>query len=452
MLQKLKLKLVVLNVVLLIVVLIAVFVSLYFLLEYELKNQENAVLNKVASSEIVKPLEMIDIWDYFDDFEDGYYDGNNMWEWEYIDFIIENEDYFLPYSSSRLFYIKLYFDYEVISISSTIVLQKKESIIELMTKVDEIDRVTGEVDLDGEDEDIRLSFLTSESPGVRIYVFIERTPREETMGAYAFAASIALVGSVICAFIVSVFMAGKSIKPVRESIESQDKFIADASHEIRTPISVIRSNAELIMESPEQTVGENIKWLEYIHKEAVRMTKMTEDLLVLSHARTVKTEKDKEKDKALRKRINLSVLITEVYDSFRQIFAQNNINAGGAEVEEDIYISAAEHEIRQLAAIFLDNAVKYTGEGGSISVSLEKDPLKNRADIKITDTGIGMPEETLEKIFERFFRIDKARSKSTGGAGLGLSIAKTITDKYGGKITVVSEPDKGSQFCVTLPL
>jgi two-component system phosphate regulon sensor histidine kinase PhoR len=198
------------------------------------------------------------------------------------------------------------------------------------------------------------------------------------------------------------------------------------------------------MDSPGQTIEENMKWLEYIKKEAVRMTKMTEDLLLLSSAGA--------KGEAIKEEIDLSGLISGVYDSFKPLFAENNLIAGGADIERDIYIRANENGIRQLLTIFLDNAVKYTKEGGSISVSLEKDGHKQVACIKVTDTGIGMPAETVGKIFERFFRIDKARSKSTGGAGLGLSIAKVITDEHGGEITVKSEQDKGSEFCVKLPL
>jgi len=304
-----------------------------------------------------------------------------------------------------------------------------------------IDKISGEVDLT---EYIKLSFLTAENPGIRVYVFIERETREKTMAAYVYTAFIALTGSVICVFLISVYMAGRAIKPVKESIERQEKFITDASHELRTPIAVIRSNAELVMDSGSQTVGENMKWLEYIHKESVRMTKMTESLLLLSQADA------KNGFLTIKENINLSVLVSEVYDSFGPLFAENKIDAKSADIEPDIYIRANEQSIKQLVTIFLDNAVKYTKENGEISVKLDKSG--GYAYIKITDTGIGIPEEMLGKIFERFFRIDKARAKSTGGSGLGLSIAKTITDEHNGEITVESEQGKGSEFCVKLPV
>ena len=455
MLQKLKLKLVVINVVLLTVVLIAVFVSVYFLLESQLKDQESMLLNKVVAAEIVKPLDSLNTVDFPDPEDEPENDDGNINSadddyyihdtWNEIEFLLEDEDYLLPSSSSaRMFHVKLYSDDETVTVSSATVLQTKmnkkitkEDIVSLLTTVDEMDRTAGEVDFGN----IKLSFLTDESPDVRIYVFIERETREETMSAYIYTASIALFGSIVCVLLVSVYMAGRAIKPVKESVERQEKFIADASHELRTPIAIIRSNTELIMDSPEQTVGDNIKWLEYIHKAAVQMTRMTESLLLLSRSDA--------KSEVLKEDLNLSVLVEDVYESFKPLFEEKKLTAGGADIEKDIYIYANELGMRQLATIFLDNAVKYTKEGGGISVKLTKD--KNYAYLTVSDTGIGMPKEMTEKIFERFFRIDKARSKATGGFGLGLSIAKSISDEHGGEITVESEEGKGSEFCIRLP-
>lgn len=440
MLQKLKLKLVAVNVALLTVVLIAVFVTAYFLLESQLIDQEITLLNKVVYDEIGKPLEWIDTVDFPEPESENksiIADG-----WENIDFQLENEEYFLPLSSSRqMFYIKLFMDDETVSVSSNIIPEKTEDVIYLMTKVDETDRSAGDIDMSGR---IKLAFRVEEGPNIRVYAFIERETREETMSAYIFVAFVALFGSVICVFIISVYMAGRAIKPVKESLDRQEKFIADASHELRTPIAIIRSNTELIMDSPWQKISDNMKWLDYIHQEAMRMTRMTEELLLLSRA-DAKIEVPKEN-------LNLSVLVAEVYDSFNPLFEGKKITAGGADIEQDIYIYANELGIRRLATIFLDNAVKYTKEGGSVSVRLEKDKSGASVYLKVIDTGIGMPKEMCYKIFERFFRIDKARSKSTGGFGLGLSIAKAITDEHNGEITVESEEGKGSEFCVRLPV
>jgi len=229
-------------------------------------------------------------------------------------------------------------------------------------------------------------------------------------------------------------------------METQEKFIADASHELRTPLAVIRSNVEMIIDEPELTVKENMKWLEYILKESKRMAKMTEDLLFLSKADINKHKKELSVQK---EKINLSALISGVYDSFAKLLEENELFDNNKKIEQDIYIQANENQIRQLITILLDNAIKYTRKGG---VTLELEQGGQSAYIKVTDTGQGIPEDMLEKIFERFVRADKARSRAAGGAGLGLSIAKSIAEEHSGQISVDSELGKGSAFCVELPL
>ena len=433
MLQKLKWKLVVINVVLLIVVLLAVFVLVYILLESELKKQERTLLSKVAYDETI--------------FDDTYYIYDIEEDREYYeDYLVltdSSEDDILS-SSLRMFYVILDSDRDIMKYRHNIFIKRTDQLYNLLDNVDELDKKYGEIILS---EEIKLSFLIEYNEyDEKLYVFVDMSNRDDTMGAYVYTAFVALAGAVICVFIISVYIAGRSIKPVRESVEKQDKFIADASHELRTPIAVIRSNVELIMDSPEQTVADNMKWLEYIHKEAKRMTKMTEDLLVLSRA----DAKNKDVGAALKEEVDLSGIVLKAYESFKPLFAENNLSAGGMNnIEQGIYIKANEFSINQLLAILIDNAIKYTKEGG-VLIKLEKD--ESFAYIRVIDTGIGMPKDMTEKIFERFFRIDKARSKATGGFGLGLSIAKAIAEDHGGEITVESEPDRGSEFIVRLPL
>ena len=414
MLQKLKLKLVVINVALLAAVLIAVFMSVYFLLESQLKTQEKTLLERVASSELAKAADITE--------KDA-----------------GGDEFSQTSSSSRMFFVKTYENGEIINISSNAVIKEREYISYLLKIIDNTGDDSGEADLT---EHIKLSFFKAEENGIKIYVFMERETREKTMSAYIYTAFFAFTGAIMCVFLVSVFVADRAIEPVRVSMERQKKFVADASHELRTPIAVIRSNTELLMDSASQTIGENMKWLEYIHKEAVRMTKMTEDLLLLSRADA--------KNEVIKENIDLSALVFEVYDSFTPLLAENGLTADGGDITPEIYIRANGPGIKQLITILMDNAIKYTKPGGNVSVKLEAG--KGSAYIKVIDTGAGMQKELLDKIFERFFRADKTRSKLTGGFGLGLSIAKTIAEEHGGSITVESEPDKGSVFCVELPL
>ena len=398
MLQKLKIQLVLINVVLLTVVLLAIFISVYFLLEKQLTGQENDLLQKAAL----------------------------------------NDDNAVP--SLSIFYVKRDHTGNIIgSVSpNAVITQDNRELTDFLIEVtDALDKRRGDVEL----VDIPLSFLIEDKSYGKIYVFIDRSSRDEALSSYVYIAVFVLIASVICVFFISMFLASKAIKPIKDSIERQDKFIADASHELRTPIAVIRSNIEMVMDSPELTVEENMKWLEYIYKEAKRMTKMTEDLLLLSQADA--------KREVLKEPVNLSVLTEDTYESFKMLFAEHNLSDGGADISGDIYVYGNEFRIKQLITILIDNAIKYTKEGG-VFIRLERDD--ESAYIKIRDTGPGIPNDVKDKIFERFFRIDKARSKATGGLGLGLSIAKVIADEHGGDISVESELNKGSEFCVKLPI
>ena len=413
MLQKLKIKLVLINVISLTIVLLLAFVFVYFLLETRFKRNEHDLLEKVASDELIAVP-------------------------DFIDTDIKNEEQRQTlYSTLSLFYVKKDISDNIIEISPNI-FEKEDTIRYLVQKADAIGKSEDEIELNN--GEVKFAFLIAEKSNGKIYVFIDILSRVDTMDYFIYFAASSWAASMICVFVISMFLASKAIKPVKESIEKQDKFITDASHELRTPISVIRTNVELVMDSPEQTVEENMKWLTYIHSDAKRIAKMTEDLLVLSRPNTHK--------EIIKSEIDLSSIIEDIFDSFRQLLKKHNLE-GELENIPDVSIMADEYSIKQLLTILLDNAIKYTNEG-SIKLKLEKD--EKNIYIKVTDTGIGISQENAEKIFERFFRADKSRTKNTGGSGLGLSIANVIAKEHNGKITVKSELGKGSEFCVTLPL
>ena len=419
MLHKLKIKLVLINIISLTVVLLFAFLSVYFLLETRLKRQEHELLEQVAAEEIIT------VPDFIDD---------------------ENIDNDMPevnrkqalYSTLSIFYVKKDTEDIIIEISPNIL--NEDAIRHLVRKADSFGTDEDEIDLNN--GEVQFAFFIKENPNGKIYVFIDILNRVETMELFIYFAAFSWAASMICVVLISMFLASKAIKPVKESIEKQDKFISDASHELRTPIAVIRTNTELIMDSPEMTVEENMKWLTYIHTEAKRVAKMTEDMLDLSR-RTNIAQKEKTKQK-----VDLSELSEDIFGSFRQLLKEHDLD-GESEIFPGIFIHADEYGIRQMLTILLDNAIKYTNEG-SIKLKLEKD--SKNIYIKIIDTGVGISQENTDKIFERFFRADKSRTKNTGGSGLGLSIANVIAKEHNGKIAVKSELGKGSEFCVTLPI
>ena len=420
-LKKLKIKLALINIVSIGIIFLIIFVAAYFIFEWTLIRQERTLLYNIALTKSI-PLE-----------EE---------EPEIFEALTVGEEYVMMFS------VKTDLSGEILTYSANI-MQRPDFLAFLLEEVDKLAydgeilaREVGDVNL----TDLKFAYFISERSNGVIYAFISTEKRTEMLRTYIYISSGGLVFALLWVFFTSLIIAGKAIVPIRDSMETQEKFIADASHELRTPLAVIRSNVEMIIDEPELTVKENMKWLEYILKESKRMAKMTEDLLFLSKADINKHKKDLAVQK---EKINLSSLISGIYDSFVKLFEENQLLDNNKKIEQDIYIYANENQIRQLVTILLDNAIKYTREGG---VTLELDQDGQFAYIKVTDTGQGIPEDMREKIFERFVRADKARSRAAGGAGLGLSIAKSIAEEHSGQISVESEMSEGAAFCVKLPL
>lgn len=251
---------------------------------------------------------------------------------------------------------------------------------------------------------------------------------------------VALAGFVLV-FAGSYYMAGRAVKPVNAAWEKQKSFVADASHELRTPLSVIQTNLELVMENRDETVESQLKWLDNIYVENRHMTRLVSDLLLLARA-------DSDQKLLEMKNFPLSMSVEEAATPFIPVAEEKKISID-LSIRPDVNFYGDESRIRQLVAILLDNAVKYTPSGGRISLKLEssRDCIK----ILVSDTGEGIGKEHLDRIFERFYRVDKARSSESGGTGLGLSIASWIVKEHHGVISVDSKPGEGSTFKVSLP-
>jgi two-component system, OmpR family, sensor kinase len=231
------------------------------------------------------------------------------------------------------------------------------------------------------------------------------------------------------------------IRRLHESFARVRQFSADASHELRTPLTVVRGEIELALrtnKSPE----EYRRILESTLEETLRLTSIIDNLLTLAKA-------DQGRAQAELTEVELEQLIEELYEDGMILAASKNITLQLRSVVP-ITIVGDKGRLRQLFLNLVDNAVKYTAPGGSVTLALEQ--RGNAAVFEVADTGIGIPESELGKIFDRFYRVDKARSRELGGTGLGLSIAKWIAELHRGTISVKSEIQKGSTFTVTLPV
>ena len=215
----------------------------------------------------------------------------------------------------------------------------------------------------------------------------------------------------------------------------QQRFIADISHELRTPLTTIRGNVDLMRHM--KSVDEES--LNAIQAESDRMTRMVGDLLLLAQADAGQTIR--------RERVELDTLLLEVYRQMQPMLEGVELSIGE---EDQAAVMGDTDRLKQLLLNLVDNARKYTPKGGQVTLGLRCEP--GWAVLTVADTGIGIPTQDLPHIFGRFYRVDKARSRVAGGAGLGLSIVQWIAQAHGGKIGVQSEPGHGTTFTVRLPL
>ncbi|MBI4296607.1 MAG: HAMP domain-containing protein [Chloroflexi bacterium] len=229
----------------------------------------------------------------------------------------------------------------------------------------------------------------------------------------------------------------RMVERLNKAFESQKHFVADASHELRGPLTVIQGNLDLLKRNLNEV--DRRESLRAIQAEAKRMTDIVNDLLVLAEVESGHIERTG--------LVPLREVVLETANWGKQLAGTRKIVTGRL---EDISIRGDAHQLRQLLRNLVDNAIKYTPDSSTITLSLFKDGTW--AHLEVADTGIGIAAEHLPYLFDRFYRVDKARSRAKGGTGLGLAIVKGIAEQHGGKVTVLSEPGKGSTFTAWLKL
>lgn len=229
---------------------------------------------------------------------------------------------------------------------------------------------------------------------------------------------------------------------LENSFKEQQRFIADASHELRTPLAVLRGETEVAL-SKTRTVEEYEQSLSLIQDEAERLSRIVEDLFILAR-QPINTRAVLSKE-----RISLNDAARDCARAAQVLAMQKGVRLKWESDSQSIALNGDEELIRRLILNLLDNAVKYTPTGGEISLALARQ--NGSTEIVVRDTGIGIPEAAQPRVFDRFYRVDKARARALGGAGLGLSIAKWIVEVHGGEISLVSAPGHGSTFTVVFP-
>ncbi len=228
----------------------------------------------------------------------------------------------------------------------------------------------------------------------------------------------------------------------RKYVRMQQEFVANVSHELRTPLTTIKNYLETLLNGAQERPAVRARFLEVLDKEADRMVRMVKDLLVLSRL-------DSPDQHLVREETEINALLDEVLEQVAPEGAARGLRLRKVLSPRKLFASLERNMIVQLLLILLDNALKYTAAGGEVTVKAGSEG-EGFIFITVKDTGIGIPSDELERVFERFYRVDKARSRDSGGTGLGLAIARQIVERHGGKIVLRSSPGEGTEATVYL--
>ena len=235
-----------------------------------------------------------------------------------------------------------------------------------------------------------------------------------------------------------------NIKDITEKVKLENMrtdFVANVSHELKTPLTSISGFVETLKLNENIDVSTRNRFLGIIESESDRLKRLIDDILLLSFI-------EKKETKSLEL-INVYEVFMEVYEMTDYFAKSKNINISYKLDNEDMQILSNRDYIKQIFLNLVDNAIKYTPDNRNVWIEVKNE--NNNLVIKVKDNGVGIPKEDIDRIFERFYRVDKARSRDVGGTGLGLAIIKHIVKSLGGYINVKSELGKGSEFTVTIP-
>lgn len=272
--------------------------------------------------------------------------------------------------------------------------------------------------------------------GINQYVFVA-TDAADSVIAFKERTIDTMISLLIACgvlFLIVIALSKSIFKPLRDAFDKQKQFIANASHELKTPLSIISANADVLMAENDS------KWINNIKSQTERMNDLIQDMLSLAKI-------DEERIKLTREKFNVSDEVNEVALAFDAVAFEKNKNLQ-LFIQPDIIYFGDKQSLKKILFILLDNAVKHADEKGQIIVELKKE--NGKIILSVFNTGSNIPAENANKIFERFYRGDESRSRTSGGSGLGLSIAKGIADANKWKIFATSIPSQSMMITLTI--
>ncbi|MGN0641998.1 MAG: sensor histidine kinase [Huintestinicola sp.] len=295
---------------------------------------------------------------------------------------------------------------------------------------------------EGEDEGMvyfndisyRFGVRTAADGKGKVVVFLDRTSEILTLNRLLMILFIIFAAATAVLFVLSWFLAKWAAAPVEDAWNRQKVFFSNASHELKTPLTVISANLDVIMSNSSETVESQKKWFDYIKSEAKKMSGLINEMLYIAR-------EDRETDEGTTVMTDFNV--SEAAEGACLAFEALAFEKGKTivqKIEPDVYRKGDHESIVRVINILIDNAVSHSSPQSEIVVSLKKH--KNKVKLSVSNKGDVIPAEDLNRIFDRYYRTDASRSADTGGFGLGLAIAKTIIEKHGGTISAVSDEEK----------
>ncbi len=324
----------------------------------------------------------------------------------------------------RSFAIELDNNYNIIYMKYEENTFTKESIITLTNKI--INRKDNEGKIDN------IAYLKTTNENGMVIAAIDRTIENSVFYQTIISIIIFTIVGLLTLLSIIILLSFWIVKPIKETLDKQKRFISDSSHELKTPLSIINANVDALSNE----IGNN-DWINNIKSQTSRMNTLIIDMLQLAKLEETKT--------IINNQIDLSHIIENTILPFEALAFESNKKLT-INIEKNISYIGNEENIKNITNIFMDNAIKYSNEKGKIKVTLKKE--KNTPFLEIYNTGCTFLNEERDKIFQRFYRNDNSRNRETGGSGLGLSIAKTIADKNNWKIEVDSEYNKYTKFTI----
>lgn len=295
--------------------------------------------------------------------------------------------------------------------------------------------------------DLRLYYSLAETQeGYRIG-FADARPVLESMKNITIGGLVLIATTLLFFSIIATWLSRLAVTPIKEAWEAQKRFIADASHELKTPLTVILANTDIILDNQDDSIAKQKKWILSTREEALGMQSLVQDLLTLSRLQSQGVKSPEEIAHSFET-LNFSEICMKQILQLESLAFEKGVSLAET-LDPDVMLYGNPDELERLFKILLDNAIKYVNTGGSIQVTLE-----NQAEscvLSVNNTGEPIGEDDLQSIFKRFYRSDSSRDRKSGGFGLGLAIAHSIVGKHGGIIRASSDEINGTTFHVELP-